>query len=79
VPNLTQAWTRAEASLPHQWSIRGVVLGPREVAPVIRSAVWVAWVRGPNGEHAEGEGDIPERALSNLATKLAAIRPDPNG
>jgi hypothetical protein len=79
VPNLTQAWTRAEASKPLGWTPRGVVLGPREVAPIIRAAVWVAWARGPNGEHAQGEGDAPEQALMNLATKLAALRPDPNG
>jgi hypothetical protein len=79
VPNLTQAWTRAEASLPHGGSIRGLVLGPREVAPVIRSAVWVAWARGRNGEHQEGEGNYPEGALLDLATKLRPVRGDPNG
>lgn len=79
MPNLTQAWTRAEACKPHVWTLRGVVLGPREVAPVIRSAVWVAWALGPNGEHAQGEGDYPEGALLDLAAKLKAIRPDPNG
>jgi hypothetical protein len=78
VPNLTQAWTRAEASLPLEWSIRGLVLGPREVAPIIRAAVWVAWARGPNGEHVEGEGDSPH-ALSDLANKLKPVRGDPNG
>lgn len=56
-----------------------MVLGPRDVAPVIRSALWVAWARGPHGEHAQSEGDYPEQALLNLATKLAALRPDPNG
>jgi hypothetical protein len=68
-----------EASLPLEWSFRGLVLGPREVAPVIRSAVWVAWARGPNGEHQQGEGDYPEGALLDLAAKLKAIRPDPHG
>jgi hypothetical protein len=79
VPNLTQAWTRAEASKPHGWTLRGVALGPREVDPVIRYEKWVAWARGPNGERAEGEGEIPEQALVDLAAKLKAIRPDPNG
>jgi hypothetical protein len=79
MPNLTQAWTRAEASLPLEWSIRGVVLGPREVAPLIHSAVWVAWARGPNGEHQQGEGDSPEQALSDLANKLKPIQGNPNG
>jgi hypothetical protein len=74
--NLTQAWTRAEAALPREpgWSIRGVVLGPREVDPVIRAAVWVAWARGPKGERVEAEGHIPEQALTNLAEKLKPIQ-----
>ena len=73
MPNLTQAWTRAEASKPNGWTLRGVALGPREVDPVIRSSTWVAWARKPNGERAEGEGDILERALTDLAEKLAAM------
>ena len=59
MPNLTQAWTRAEAYKPNGWTLRGVVLGPRQADPVIRSETWVAWARGPNGERVEGEGDSP--------------------
>lgn len=76
---LTQAWTSAEAALPHHWAIRGVALGPREWDPVIRSATWVAWARGPAGEQVEGEGESPEQALRALAQKLQAIRGDANG
>jgi hypothetical protein len=74
VPNLTQSWTRAEASKPHGWTLRGVVLGPREADPVIRSETWVAWARGPNGERVEGQGDNPEQALGDLANKLRPLR-----
>ena len=79
MPNLTQAWTRAEASKPLGWTLRGVALGPREVDPHVRSQKWVAWARGPDGERVEGECQIPEHALVDLAAKLKAIRPDPNG
>jgi hypothetical protein len=68
-----------ETSLPHQWSIRGVALGPRQADPVIRSETWVAWARGPNGERVEGEGDSPEQAMADLANELRPIRSDPNG
>ena len=79
MPNLTQAWTRAEASKPHGWTLRGVVLGPREVDPVIRSETWVAWARGPNDERVEGEGASAVMALAELANKLAPLRGNRNG
>lgn len=79
MPNLTQAWTRAEASLPLEWSLRGVALGPREVDPAIRTAKWVAWARGPNGERVEGDGESPEQALSDLTKKLKPMQGNPNG
>jgi hypothetical protein len=47
--------------------------------PVIRAAVWVAWARGPDGEHQQGEGDSPEQALADLANKLKPIQGNPNG
>ena len=57
-----------------------LVLGPPEAEhPMTRTAKWVAWARGPNGERADGGGDTPEQALSDLANKLERIRPDPNG
>ena len=59
---LTDAWTRAEASKPAGWRLMGVVRGPREVDPVIRSESWLAWAVGPNGERAEGTGSYPEQA-----------------
>ena len=77
--NLTQAWTRAEAVKPDGWRLMGVVLGPREVDPVIRSESWLAWARGPAGERAEGIGPYPESALTDLANKLSLLRRDPNG
>jgi hypothetical protein len=60
-------------------AIRGVVLGPRDVDPIIRAAVWEAWAAGPKGERIEGEGDFPEQALLALAAKLAPLRGKPSG
>ena len=71
---LTQAWTKAEAALPLEWSLMGVVRGPREVDPQIRSENWVAWARGPKGERAEGQGSFPAQALLDLAAKLEPLR-----
>jgi hypothetical protein len=71
---LTKAWTSVDAALPRGWTMRGVVLGPREADPVIRSESWTAWARGPNGERAEGSGDYPEQALKLLAAELRRIR-----
>ena len=77
--NLTQAWTRASAALPLEWRLKGVVEGPREVAPAIRSENWLAWAVGPNGERAEGIGDHPAQALLDLASKLEPLRGNRNG
>lgn len=76
---LTHAWTKASASLPLEWRLMGVVLGPREADPVIRSESWVAWARGPKGERAEGQGEFPEQALYDLAERLRQLRGDANG
>lgn len=76
---LTQAWTRASAALPLGWRLRGVVQGPREADPVIRSDSWVAFARGPEGERMEGQGAYPVAALYDLAEKLRQLRGDPNG
>lgn len=77
--NLTQAWTTAEASLPREWTLMGVVRGPREVDPVIRSGNWVAWARGPGGERAEGSGSDPISALVDVAAKLRDLRGKASG
>jgi hypothetical protein len=56
--------------LPTSWQIMGVVRGPREVDPTIRSASWTAWARGPAGDRVEGSGDTAERALLALADAM---------
>jgi hypothetical protein len=48
----------------------GVVRGPREVDPQIRSESWVAWARGPNGQRVEGQGDSAQGALDALADAM---------
>ncbi len=50
----------------------GVVRGPREVDPAIRSESWVAWARGSPGERVDGEGDTPDGALRNFVKKMRA-------
>ena len=65
---------RWEASKPPGWKLMGVVRGPREADPVIRSESWVAWATDPNGELAEGSGSYPEQALQMLAVNLRRMR-----
>ena len=50
----------------------GVVRGPREVDPAIRSDSdsWVAWARGPARERVEGEGDSPDAALPDFVKRM---------
>jgi hypothetical protein len=67
---LTQSWIAAEATLPPDWGLTGVALGPRKVDPQIRSESWVAWARGPNGQRADGQGESPAGALDALANAM---------
>jgi hypothetical protein len=65
---LTESWIAAAASLPTDWRLMGVALGPREVDPRIGSELWVAWARGPDGERIDGQGKSPEEALDALTS-----------
>ncbi len=67
---LTWSWIAAAATLPPEWRLMGVVLGPRELDPKIQSASWVAWARGPDGERVEGQGESPEGALDDLTNAM---------
>ena len=60
---MTQSWIAAMATLPPEWRLMGVALGPREVDPQIRSESWVAWARGPNGERVDGQAGSAQGAL----------------
>lgn len=52
----------------------GVVCGPREVDPAIRSAdEWCAWARGPNKERLDTRGTSPQDALQTLALRLKEL------
>ncbi len=70
---LTEAWRNAEAARPSDWSIRGVVLGPREVDRRISRPRWAAWVVAPNGERLQAEGKSPHDALNTLALRLREL------
>jgi hypothetical protein len=52
----------------------GVVRGPRETDPKIHGDSCVAWAKGPHaGERVQGEGDSPEEALLDLASRLRTL------
>jgi len=62
------------ASKSSDWTLRGVVNGPREVDPAVRSPdEWCAWARGPNKERIEGRGSSPEDALLALTVELREL------
>ena len=72
---LTYAWVRAEAALPLQWILMGVVRGPRDAEALMPAGVWTAWAKGPReGQEAAGTGESPQAALRNLAKRLAELR-----
>ena len=66
----SEAWRGAEAAKPSDWSIRGVVLGPREVDPRISGPRWAVWAVGPNGERIQAEAESPHEPLNTLALRL---------
>ncbi len=67
---LTEAWNGAMAAKPSDWTLRGVVCGPRWADPVIDGSGWVAWATGPNGGRLQGNGESPHDALSSLTVLL---------
>ena len=67
---MTQSWIAAQATLPPEWPLMGVVRGPREVDPQIHSGSWVAWARGPKGERVDGQADSAQGALDALTNTM---------
>ena len=80
IAGMSKAWVEAEAALPREWELGGVVLGPREADPAIDGRHWVAWARakeGSKGESlppAEGSGESAYQALNALARVLREMR-----
>jgi hypothetical protein len=71
---LTECWRGAIAAKLSDWRLMGVVCGPREVDPKIRSTEeWCAWARGPKGERLEGRGSGPQDALLELTVRLKGL------
>ena len=70
---LTEAWRGAMAAKPSDWTLRGVVCGPREVDPNIHGSGWVAWAVGPDRERVSGDGASPEDALLALTVQLREL------
>lgn len=77
---ISRAWAVADRALPSGWELRGLVLGPRVADPAIDGAHWVAWARARDDSKdaalppAEGSGDTPDQALTDLAERLRALR-----
>jgi len=76
---ISKAWAAAERALPGGWELRGLVLGPRVADPAIDGAHWVAWARAADDSKdaalppAEGSGDTPGEALTDLARRLGEL------
>ena len=70
---LTELWNGAMAAKPSDWTLRGVVCGPRQADPAIHGSSWVAWVTGPNGERLQGDGPSPHDALATLTVLLRGL------
>lgn len=75
---LAKAWV-AEAALPLEWELRGLVRGPRVADPAIDEAHWVAWARAKEDSKdgalppMEGSGETPHQALNDLAKRLREL------
>ncbi len=68
---LTGSWIAAAATLPPDWSLMGVVRGPREVDPKIQSGSWVAWARVDrmvSGSKARAKASHPSRRWTTSPT-----------
>jgi len=71
---LTECWRDAMAAKPSDWRLMGVVCGPREIDPKIRTeGEWCAWARGPDRERLEGRGTGPHDALLALTVQLRTL------
>ena len=63
---LSQAWTSAEAALPHGWQLSGVYHF---------NELWIALAEGVAfDDYLSGSGQYAEQALRNLAWRLAERR-----
>ena len=68
---LSQAWTSAEAALPHGWHFRGVYHF---------NNLWIALAEGAaSDDYLSGSGEYAEQALRNLAYRPAERRGKASG
>ena len=71
--DLGKLWNAAMAAKPSDWTLRGVVCGPRWADPVIHGSRWAAWATGPNGERLQGDGPSPHDALTAMTVQLRGL------
>ena len=65
---LTHAWVQAEAALPLEWILMGVVRGPRDAEALMPAGIWTAWAKGPReGQEAAGTRVFLELSLAEYA------------
>ena len=69
---LTQSWIAAQATLPPEWRLMGVVCGPREVDPKISSESWVAWARARMASGSTARAGSPEGVRWTLSPTRCA-------
>ena len=79
--NLTEAWTRAAALMPHGFSLAGV--GTRDLLPAYASEAgemeWIAVARDAEGNSRIGYGSTAIQALLDLANRAERDRGNVNG
>lgn len=51
---ISKAWMEAQAALPVEWELPGLVLRPRVADPAIDGPHWVAWARAKEGSKGRG-------------------------
>ena len=77
LPNLTQAWTRFEALMPHGWRMMGV-RGPHEADPALQGDTWATRPRGRTARSPRARPALcpASRRGPRQPARHAARRPD---
>jgi hypothetical protein len=74
---INRAWIEADAAMPLEWELRGLVLGPRVADPAIQDAQWVAWARPKEGS--KDEASVRLRAAASRRIRRLTTLPSASG